>query len=129
MRIGEVSSVLGIRRSAIRFYERQGLLESNRINRAPNGYRMYSPQDVERIQLVLKFKEFGLELDEIRLLLNEASKSCDDLIHSLDEQLYKCRQMEVLIKKRIASLVSAKNRCRAECKPDKKVTRCCATSL
>jgi len=109
MKIGEVSKMLGINSSAIRFYERHGLINSKDIIRAQNGYRIYDQKDVEEIRLVIKFKEFGLELKEIKYLLSADGNSCDDLISSLDEQIAKCRQMESLISERIASLSAAKN--------------------
>ena len=127
MRIGEVSKIVGISNSAIRFYDRHGLINSNNcITRAKNGYRIYEPQNIEEIKLIIKFKEFGLELNEIRHLLSEESKSCGDLVSSLDEQLEKCRQMESLIKNRIQFLLATKNSCKSSCKPNIKVRKCCA---
>lgn len=125
MRIGEVSKMLGIKSSAIRFYERHGLLNSNNINRAENGYRIYSQRDLEELQLIIRFKEFGLGLNEIKHLLGDENKSCDDLVSSLDEQLKKCRQMERLINDRISSLVSAKHSCKSVCKPAGAARKCC----
>jgi len=128
MKIGEVSKILGINSSAIRFYERHGLINSKDITRARNGYRIYDQQDVEEIRLIIKFKEFGLELKEIKYLLGEEADSCGDLVSSLDEQIEKCRQLESLIKDRIASLSEAKNSCKSQCKPNRKVRKCCASS-
>lgn len=126
MRIGEVSKILGINNSAIRFYERHGLLNSSNINRADNGYRVYSQKDLEQLRLIIRFKEFGLELKEIKHLLGVESKSCGDLVSSLDEQLEKCRQLERQIKNRISTLIAAKNRCESICKASNKARKCCA---
>ena len=126
VKIGEVSKIVGISSSAIRFYERHGLVNANRIYRAANGYRVYRQQDVEEIQLIIRLKAFGMELKEIKCLLSEDTKSCGDLVSSLEQQLEKCRQVETLIKKRIRSLQVAKDRCRAECSPRKQVRNCCA---
>lgn len=120
-----MSKMLGIKSSAIRFYERHGLLNSNNINRAENGYRIYSQRDLEELQLIIRFKEFGLGLNEIKHLLGDENKSCDDLVSSLDEQLKKCRQMERLINDRISSLVSAKHSCKSVCKPAGAARKCC----
>ena len=57
MKIGEVSKIVGISTSAIRFYERHGLLGSVKVSRAGNGYRIYSSQEVEEILLIIKFNE------------------------------------------------------------------------
>ena len=126
MKIGEVSKIVGLSTSAIRFYERHGLLGSGRISRARNGYRTYSSQDVEEILLIVKFKELGLELEEIRSLLSEEPKSCTDLVSSLEAQIVKYRKMEDLIKNRIGLLVSAKAQCELQCKSDDSVKKCCS---
>ena len=126
MRIGEVSRVLGISNSAIRFYERHGLINPDSITRTENGYRMYSRQVMEELRLIIRFKEFGLELKEIKHLLGEESKSCGDLVASLDDQLEKCRQMESLIQNRIAALSAARSSCKTSCKPKNMVRKCCA---
>lgn len=128
MKIGEVSKILGINNSAIRFYERHGLLNSSGISRAENGYRIYGQKDLDELRLILRFKEFGLELNEIKHLLGEETKSCSDLVSSLDQQLEKCRQMERLIKDRIASLIAARNSCKSACKPTGEARKCSASS-
>ena len=126
MKIGEVSKLIGINSSAIRFYERQGLLKSSSVSRAENGYRIYNQKDVEDIQLIVKFKQFGLELKEIKKLLCEDSKSCNDLLTSLDAQLAKHRKMETLIKDRIKLLLVTKESCVIQCAPENDVKECCS---
>lgn len=128
MRIGEVSKLLGINNSAIRFYERHGLINAGAIHRAGNGYRIYSQKDLDEIRLIIRLKEFGLELKEIKHLLSEESKSCGDLVSSLDLQLEKCREMERLIQDRISALIATKNSCESVCEPNGEVRRCCASS-
>ncbi len=125
MRIGEVSRIVGVSNSAIRFYERHGLLNASGITRAKNGYRVYGKGDIAELQLIVKFKDFGLELKEIKRLLGKESKSCGDLVSSLDEQLDKCRKMESLIRERINVLVAAKESCKSKCKPKSNVRQCC----
>ncbi len=128
MRIGEVSKLLGVNSSAIRFYERHGLINSSSINRGENGYRIYSQKDIEEIRLIITFKEFGLELREIKRLLGEQSKSCGDLLSGLDEQIEKCREIERLVKDRIATLLAAKKSCASVCRPSREVRKCSASS-
>ena len=125
MRIGEVSKIVGLSSSAIRFYERHGILNSSSISRSENGYRIYGKKDVEKILLIIKFKELGLELEEIKNLLSEESKSCGDLLSSLDAQLSKCRKIEKHIKERIGLLLSAKENCKIKCAPENDVKKCC----
>lgn len=125
MKIGKVAKIVGVSTSAIRFYEREGLLVSGKVSRAENGYRVYSSQDLEEILLIVKFKNLGLELEEIKSLLSEESKSCSDLVSSLEAQLVKYRNIESLIKNRIGLLIVAKAQCEIKCKPADSVKRCC----
>ena len=125
MKIGEVAKIVGLSSSAIRFYERQGLLTSSGGVRTDNGYRVYGPKEVEEILLIVKFKELGLELDEIKNLLCEDAKFCSDLLTSLDAQLIKYRKMENLIQDRIRLLLAAKERCEVKCVPENNVKNCC----
>lgn len=126
MKIGEVSKIVGLNSSAIRFYERHGLLNSNGISRSANGYRKYDQKDVDDILLIIKFKEIGLELEEIKSLLSEEDKSCSDLVSSLDEQLIKYQQLEKVIKERLDLLLKAKKNCESNCLPDNDIKECCS---
>lgn len=46
MNIKEMEHKSGLPRANIRFYEEKGLLSPER---APNGYRMYSPEDLQTL--------------------------------------------------------------------------------
>ena len=124
MRIGEVSKIVGISNSAIRFYERHGLLNAKKITRSKNGYRVYTPEDVNELHTIIKFKEFGLELKKIKQLLSKESSSCGDLLSTLSEQLEKYRQMEKDVQERIQLLLNAKSNCRTKCEPGNKLRTC-----
>jgi MerR family transcriptional regulator, redox-sensitive transcriptional activator SoxR len=66
--IGEVARRAGLRTSAIRYYEKVGLLpRAPRVSRQ----RRYEPQVLERLSVV-RFAQFvGLRLSEIKWLLND----------------------------------------------------------
>ena len=66
--IGEVARRAGLRTSAIRYYEKVGLLpRAPRVSRQ----RRYEPQILDRLAVV-RFAQFvGLRLSEIKWLLNE----------------------------------------------------------
>ena len=63
--IGQLCREFGTTPRALRFYEDKGLLEPGR--NGPN--RVYSYRDRARLQLVLRGKKVGLELNEIREIL------------------------------------------------------------
>jgi MerR family redox-sensitive transcriptional activator SoxR len=66
MTIGEVAKGAGIATSAIRFYEKAGLLKPPaRVN----GRRIYSDGDVHQLVVIRFAKANGFTLPEIRLLL------------------------------------------------------------
>jgi MerR family redox-sensitive transcriptional activator SoxR len=64
--IGEVARQVGIRSSAIRYYERVGVLpEPDRLA----GQRRYTPETVRRLQVIDVAKRAGFSLEEVRSLL------------------------------------------------------------
>jgi MerR family copper efflux transcriptional regulator len=64
--IGRVAKGLGIRPSAVRFYERQGLVASERL---ANGYRVFSGEAVDVLRFINRAKELGFSICEIREIL------------------------------------------------------------
>ncbi|MDH0867935.1 MerR family transcriptional regulator [Mitsuaria sp. GD03876] len=64
MRIGELAKQLGIKTSAIRFYEASGLLPQG--HRGANGYREYGPAALERLQFIQLSQRLGFSLDSLR---------------------------------------------------------------
>jgi DNA-binding transcriptional MerR regulator len=67
LRIGEVAEQVGVNPKTIRYYEEIGLIPEPA--RRPSGYRVYGPEDAERIAFVKRAQRFGLSLDEIRGVL------------------------------------------------------------
>ena len=65
--IGQVAKKSGLRSSAIRYYERAGLLPA--VERV-NGWRRYDQQALERLAIVLFARRVGFRLSEIRFLLD-----------------------------------------------------------
>ncbi|MBX3170394.1 MAG: MerR family transcriptional regulator [Candidatus Eremiobacteraeota bacterium] len=67
MRIGELARLSGLAPSKIRFYESVGVLRE--VERHPNGYRVYPPEALVTLELVVMAQRSGFSLDEIRKLL------------------------------------------------------------
>ena len=61
--ISELSKATGVSPSALRFYERRGLLSP--VGRSPGGYRVYDQRAVERLTFIGRAKRLGLSLHEI----------------------------------------------------------------
>jgi MerR family transcriptional regulator, redox-sensitive transcriptional activator SoxR len=65
--IGEVSRRSGVSQSALRFYERQKLIESTRTD---GNQRRYAPVTLRRVALVQAGKAAGIPLDRISRALD-----------------------------------------------------------
>ena len=68
--IGNVARRVGVLPSALRYYEAQGILRP--ADRRPNGYRIYSEDDVKILSFVKRAQSLGITLKEIKPLLNLA---------------------------------------------------------
>ncbi|MGW3203059.1 MerR family transcriptional regulator [Streptomyces sp. NPDC001135] len=66
MRIGDLAATTGATPRALRHYEQQGLITSDR---AANGYREYDPGAVVRVRNIRHLLEAGLTLDDVRVFL------------------------------------------------------------
>jgi redox-sensitive transcriptional activator SoxR len=71
LRIGEVAERAGVSISAIRYYEREGLLpRPERVG----GQRRFAPETVRRLRVIEVAKKAGLTLGEIRGLLTSTDE-------------------------------------------------------
>ncbi len=82
MLIKEIESLSGMDRGNIRFYEREGLLTTKRLE---NGYRDYSEEDLQVLLRIKLLRSLHISLDEIKLLI----KGSKDLSETLSEQIEK----------------------------------------
>ncbi|MEU8223486.1 MerR family transcriptional regulator [Kribbella sp. NPDC048915] len=63
--IGQVAERTGLSVHALRFYEREGLL-ADPVRRESSGRRVYSEDDVDWLNMCIKFRSSGMPLDTIR---------------------------------------------------------------
>lgn len=67
LQIGELAEQTGLTQRTLRYYEEIGLLEPP--SRMAGGFRLYSPQDVARIQQIVRLKQLlGFSLAEIKTI-------------------------------------------------------------
>ena len=88
MRIGDLASRIGVHPEAIRYYERRGLLPHPA--RGPNGYRLYAPEHLERVEFIKRAQSLGLSLEEIREVMElkyGGSSPCQHVRDLLREKL------------------------------------------
>ncbi|HEU4635470.1 MAG TPA: MerR family transcriptional regulator [Edaphobacter sp.] len=68
MLIHEAAAVTGLTIDAIRYYERERLLDERHITRQLNGYRSFTPAAIERLQHLKHARVQGYSVAEIRTL-------------------------------------------------------------
>ena len=90
LKIGALAAKAGLSRDTIRFYEREALLP--KAPRTPAGYRLYSPEALERLHFIKQAQVLGLSLPEIRALLGGY------------QDTEECRQVKQLLAHKIANL-------------------------
>jgi len=69
MTVGEVAELAHVSIRTLHHYHEIGLLEPAR--RTDAGYRLYGPAELERLHQVLLFRELGLSLEDIAVVLEE----------------------------------------------------------
>ncbi len=67
--VSDVAAIAAVSVRTLHHYDAIGLLCPT--ERAANGYRRYSPGDLERLQRILAYRELGFELSAIRDLLDD----------------------------------------------------------
>ena len=70
-KIGEFSRISRVPTKTLRYYDEIGLFTPARVD-ASNGYRLYSADQLPRLNRILVLKEMGLSLTEIGRLLDES---------------------------------------------------------
>lgn len=103
--VKDLSKITGVSVQTLHHYDRIDLL--NPSLRMPNGYRVYSEQDLLRLQQILALKYFGFELEHIKTLLKgtvnvhdhftvqakflrEKAKSLQEASDALQNILHRC---------------------------------------
>lgn len=66
MKIGEVSKLIKINITALRYYDEIGLVKPNRIN----GIRDYSSKDIERLEFLSMLQKINFSLEEIKVFFD-----------------------------------------------------------
>ncbi len=96
--IGEAARQVGVRASAIRFWETQGLLQPERDR--DSRYRRYRPEQVRRLHMIVLLRNGGYGFEAIRSVLVELSAG-------------KPEQALAAIEGRREELIAASQRCMA----------------
>jgi len=121
--IGEVASRSGVSVDTVRYYERRKLLPL--AHRTEGGFRLFTPETVERVRFIKQAQDLGLSLDEIGGLLASGNvRECErvrDLLRAklseLDERMRLMRDFRHTLSHHLAA-------CERALKEQGKMARC-----
>jgi MerR family transcriptional regulator, copper efflux regulator len=85
---GEAAKALGIGVQTLHYYEREALIPPP--PRSEAGYRLYTPELVDRVRFIRKAQALGLPLDEVRAILRlseEGASPCGRVQAALSAKL------------------------------------------
>ena len=80
--VGQVSELAGVSIRTLRYYDKIGLLSPS--SRSDAGYRLYSDDDLRRLQQILLFRELEFPLEDIRRVLDSPGFDGE---RALDQQI------------------------------------------
>lgn len=95
--VRQVSQLTGVSIRALHHYDAIGLLKPTQVTDA--GYRLYSDAEIERLYMILVFRELGLSLKEIRSILNAPDY---DRNRVLEQQIQIMQERAEKLKNRIS---------------------------
>jgi MerR family Zn(II)-responsive transcriptional regulator of zntA len=114
----------------VRFYEEAGLIEP--VARSEGGHRVYSPEQLLKLQLIMDLREAGLSLQDIKSLFElkercaNAEVASKQMADALEAQIA-CMQRKIAVLRRLreelASMVATIRECQGCEAPDFKL-RC-----
>ena len=107
MRIGEFARKAGVSASAIRFYEKRGLLPP--ATRQANGYRSYSADDLRVIRLIHQARSLGFSLNDVARFMTRTPRERRDksrLLPLLADKLHRIDQHLTTVQQQRAALAA-----------------------
>lgn len=94
--VNEVSKLSGVSRRTLQYYDKIGLLPPSAVKES--GYRQYDDESLRRLWSILFYKELGLSLDDIRLILENPKEMEKELMrHHKQILLEKQTQLQKMI--------------------------------
>ena len=97
--IKQVSEMLGIPASTLRYYEKEGLI--SKLERKNSGYRSFSEENINQIRLIDCLKKTGMPIKEIRNYI--------ELVHIGDSTLKQRYEMFIERRKTVEKQMSELN--------------------
>lgn len=93
--IHKLAQLAGVTVRALHHWDHIGLLCPHRLE---NGYRIYGPHEVERLQQILLYRATDMKLSDIQHLLDDPTFDVEQaLMRHLDQLRARCAQTQTLI--------------------------------
>lgn len=122
-KIGEVAAQLGISTDTLRYYEKNGLLQSTQ--RSDAGYRLYDDNAIATMRFVKRAKQAGFTLNEIKSLLaikvDKSNHSCHQVKTFTEKKMHDVTAKIAELKRFEASLALLHKSC---CGGDESAQHC-----
>lgn len=104
--VKEVADLAGVSVRTLHYYDEIGLLPPTA--KSPAGYRLYTYDDLLRLQQIMVFKELNLSLDEIQKIMNDLEFRLEDVLKShrntIEKRMEQFRKLLTTIDKTLASI-------------------------
>jgi DNA-binding transcriptional MerR regulator len=97
MKIGELSRRTGLPVVTLRYYQVEGLIESNRTD---SNYRDFPDSAVDRVRQIKNFRALNLSITEMKQLLDWSSnpaESCGEVCQLIDRQLQRVVEQQATL--------------------------------
>lgn len=113
MNIGQVARAAGVATTALRYYEREGVLIPQ--GRSEAGYRLYDQRAVEQLAFIRSAQAVGFTLEDIHMLLDTDGKqkiAKKDVQGLIQKRLQEVEEKMKDLKRVSAALKDALQKCR-----------------
>jgi len=108
LQIGEVAKLIGVSPKTVRYYHEIGLLAEP--ERTEGGYRLYTANDLLRLQRIRRLRSLGLSLERIREILGEPDaerehilrNALQALVEELSAQILELEERREMLRKLLA---------------------------
>ena len=94
MKIKQCSEQVSMSPRTIRFYEEMGLIKTQRAN---NGYREYTQEDVERLQQIKLLRELGVSMEDVKHYFTSSIPLQEVLLKRKEELMEQKKDIQSLI--------------------------------
>ncbi len=87
----EIAKISGVSSRTLRYYDEINLLRPNKVD--ANGYRVYTDNEVDKLQMILFYREMGMPLEEIKMLISSDNFDKEKALESHLKILYEKKSL------------------------------------